>query len=235
MIKCPHVCAAKRKLIMIMLFLFYYSAFIGNKREMTDASTNVIFDEASDNTLSDSEDDVDGDERNYDICTPSSKKNDRHEEHHQNYHRVELSDHHPKEKSSVKQTPAKKKYIFDAKLGKIFDATQDVDGSDEEGDESEHSDGSGDLNNTSSADDLTESGKQRKSQLDLVRAKTIMELEQNMSDIGLNPESTAIGMEEMKRALKHLKTQQQHEASKDQNDVCIILEFLFYQVKRTTP
>lgn len=165
----------------------------------------VKSDEGSDFTLSESVDD-DGEQSN-EICYTSPQKNDREHKQQHNHPHLKFSD-RPGVKSSVKQTPVKKKYIFDANARKLVEVSPE----DEDDDENEQSDNNDDLNNASSGD---EGGKKRsQSQLDLVRAKTIMELERNIADIGLNPESTAIGMEEMKRALRHLKLKRQD--SKDQ-------------------
>lgn len=113
---------------------------------------------------------------------------------------------------SPQHTPVKKKkqkYIFDPKTRKLVDVSPSSDeDDDDESDDAEEEEHLHDSNLNSVTDDEDdEERKARKSQLDLVRAKTIMELEQNMTEIGLNPESTAIGLEEMGRALKHLKLQ----------------------------
>lgn len=166
----------------------------------------VKSDEGSDFTLSESVDDEE--EQSIGICTTSPQKNDReHKQHQHNHSHLGFSD-HPGGKSSVKQTPVKKKYIFDANARKLVEVSPE----DEDDDENEQTDNNDDLNNASSGDEGA--NKKSHSQLDLVRAKTIMELERNIADIGLNPESTAIGMEEMKRALRHLKLKRQD--SKDQ-------------------
>lgn len=165
-------------------------------------------DDVSDYTLSGSVgggDDEAGNENN-DMCTWSPHKNDRH---YRKESHLEFAD-QPRGKSSLNHhTRGKKKYILDRQTRKLVEVSPGVDSQDEDDyDQTEQWDANGDLNNTSSADEFTSGGRKRRSQVDLVRAKTEMELDQNMRDIGLNPESTAIGLEEMKRALKHLKTQQ---------------------------
>lgn len=45
----------------------------------------------------------------------------------------------------------------------------------------------------------------QKTQMDLVREKTVQEIDKQMEEMGINPEASTIGLDEMARALKHLK------------------------------
>jgi hypothetical protein len=52
---------------------------------------------------------------------------------------------------------------------------------------------------------IVEVRENEKTQMDLVREKTVEELDEQIEQLGIDPEASTIGIEEMARALKHLK------------------------------